>query len=444
MRTVLVMLAGLGFTQSLVAQPESTRMLAQPAVSATQVAFTLRRRRLDREARRQRRPPPHHRRRRREQSRSSPTTAAWLAFAGNYDGNVDVYVVPVRRRRSAPPHLASGQRPAAGLHPRRQARPLHLQPHRLVPALHPALDRGDERRARGAGSRSRTRAQAAYSPDGRSLAYNPIGRAFEQWKGYRGGRVSQLWLINTSGWDIEKVPQPAGPLQRRRRHVARRQPGLVPFRPGGRVQPLSLRPRLEGRHPGHQPHRLPGDVRLAGGGQDRLRAGRLALPARPESGKAQKLAINVPADLRETRPRWVEGRRLRARRVALAHRRAGRVRDAGRDRHGARPRRAIPRNLTNTPGANEKSPAWSPDGQQIAFFSDQGGENRLHIAPADGKGAAPRHSIPPAPASTSTSQWSPDGKRMAWRDNSQSIFVMDVATARARKVGVEQDLLARS
>jgi tricorn protease len=92
-----------------------------------------------------------------------------------------------------------------------------------------------------------------------------------------------------------------------------------------------------------------------------------------------------------------------------------------------------PRNLTNTPGANEKSPAWSPDGKSIAFFSDQGGENRLHIAPADGKG---QHRVLDAQGAGFyfDLQWSPDGKRMAWRDNSQSIFVMDVATARVRKV----------
>src|SRR6185295_9892567 len=53
-------------------------------------------------------------------------------------------------------------------------------------------------------------AEGTYSPDGRWLVYNPIGRAFEQWKGYRGGQASELWLIDTSSWEIEKIPQPAG------------------------------------------------------------------------------------------------------------------------------------------------------------------------------------------------------------------------------------------
>ena len=43
------------------------------------------------------------------------------------------------------------------------------------------------------------------------------------------------------------------------------------------------------------------------------------------------------------------------------------------------------RNLTNTAGANERSPAWSPDGSQIAYISDASGEYELEIAPQDGQ-----------------------------------------------------------
>ena len=35
------------------------------------------------------------------------------------------------------------------------------------------------------------------------------------------------------------------------------------------------------------------------------------------------------------------------------------------------------RNITNTPGAMEREPAWSPDGQSVAYFSDEFGTLRL-------------------------------------------------------------------
>ena len=43
------------------------------------------------------------------------------------------------------------------------------------------------------------------------------------------------------------------------------------------------------------------------------------------------------------------------------------------------------RNLTNTPGVMERTPAWSPDGKTIAYFSDESGEYALHIKPQTGE-----------------------------------------------------------
>ena len=42
------------------------------------------------------------------------------------------------------------------------------------------------------------------------------------------------------------------------------------------------------------------------------------------------------------------------------------------------------RNITNTPGVMERSPAWSPDGQSIAYFSDESGLYALHVAAQTG------------------------------------------------------------
>ena len=91
----------------------------------------------------------------------------WLAFAGNYDGNVDVYVVPAPAARcGASPGTPATTSPQA-FTPRRQPRPLHLEPRRLLQRYTQLWTV-----AAGGGPEEKlpipNAAQASYSPDGRS------------------------------------------------------------------------------------------------------------------------------------------------------------------------------------------------------------------------------------------------------------------------------------
>jgi tricorn protease len=49
---------------------------------------------------------------------------------------------------------------------------------------------------------------ACYSPDGKSMAYTPLSPAYQQWKNYRGGRISTIWICSMSDYSVVKVPQP--------------------------------------------------------------------------------------------------------------------------------------------------------------------------------------------------------------------------------------------
>jgi len=90
------------------------------------------------------------------------------------------------------------------------------------------------------------------------------------------------------------------------------------------------------------------------------------------------------------------------------------------------------RNLTNTPGANDRSPAWSPDGKSIAWFSDRTGDYRLYIGDQDGKGT-PREIKIDGAGFYDDPKWSPDSKKLSFADNSRSIFVVDVAAGAATR-----------
>ena len=48
------------------------------------------------------------------------------------------------------------------------------------------------------------------------------------------------------------------------------------------------------------------------------------------------------------------------------------------------------RDLNNTPGVMERMPMWSPDGQSIAYFSDESGEYELHVQSQTGEGTVRR------------------------------------------------------
>jgi tricorn protease len=84
------------------------------------------------------------------------------------------------------------------------------------------------------------------------------------------------------------------------------------------------------------------------------------------------------------------------------------------------------RNLTDSSGAHDKWPSWSPDGSQIAYISDKSGEEEIYVVPQDGLkpavqitqgGTAMRYSP----------EWAPDGKRIAFSDKDGKLYVVTLA-----------------
>ena len=68
-------------------------------------------------------------------------------------------------------------------------------------------------------------------------------------------------------------------------------------------------------------------------------------------------------------------------------------------------------NLTNTPTASEWVPAWSPDGQKIAFSSDRDGDSEVYVMDKDGSNVV---QLTNNKGYDGTPRWSPDGKKIAF------------------------------
>jgi tricorn protease len=409
-----------------------TRMLEQPAVSAEHVAFVyagdLWVGRLDGSGvcRLTTHPGLEWR------PRFSPD-GKQITFSGQYDGNSDVYVVPVEggepRRLTHHPGADSAQ----GFTPDGRAvvfssgRTSYTQRFRQLWTM--PLEGGHPTKLP-----LPSAFEVGFSPDGKSIAYTPLSDPFPQWKNYRGGTATRIWIYDVATAAVEQIPQPAG-------RCNDSDPSWI----GSKVYFRSDRDgefnlyayetgtkRVE-RLTEHADFPVI-DPSSGGGKVVYEQAGWLHLYD-PASRKSTRLTLGVSADLVDTRPRFVKG--------------AEHVRSADISPSGARAvfgvrgeivtvpaEKGDPRNLTETPGANERYPSWSPDGKTIAYVSDEGGENQLVIAPQDGRGER-RFLYPGGAGFYEGLDWSPDGKRLAFRDNSRALFVLELESGAVTRVDQE-------
>ncbi|HEV8498466.1 MAG TPA: PDZ domain-containing protein, partial [Gemmatimonadaceae bacterium] len=433
MRTLLASIIAAAAATTLHAQPSitDTRMLAQPALSATHVAFIyagdLWTSRIDGSDVRRLTTADGD-----EQNPVFSPDGKMIAFSANYDGNIDVYVIPssggTPKRLTYHPDadIVQGFTPDGKSVLFTSGRSSYTN--RYTQLYTVSIEGGPETKLPIPNA-----ARASYSPDGKRIAYNPIAPRFDEWKHYRGGTASVIWLYDVATHAVEKIPQPDG----RSNDVDAQWIGnTVYFRSDrdGEFNVYAYDPGTKKVRALTTHKDFP--VLNLSAGADKLvyeQAGYLHLLDPAASGNGRKLAIGVAADLRETRPRFVKGTNY--------------VRNASISPSGVRAafeyrgeivtvpvEKGDARNLTNTAGANERSPTWSPDGTQIAYISDASGEYELKIAPQDGHGAVKTLKLM-GHGFYQDLDWSPDGTHIAYADNSMSTYVIDVKTGAAKLVG---------
>lgn len=410
----------------------NTRLIAQPAISRTHIAFVyagdlwaadlngknVRRLTAD------------------EGVQSNPAFSpdgSLLAFTAQYDGNFDVYVVPVNG--GIPTRLTwhPGPDVVQEFTPDGSA-VMFTSPRAVFTGRYSQLFTVDVKGGVETPLKLPNASSATYSPDGSKLAYNPIYEAFNEWKHYRGGTNSTIWLFNLGDHASEKIPQPesrandAGPMW-----VG----DTIYFRSDRNGEfnlfSYSQKSRVIKQLTDHKDFPV-----LAASASDNAiiyeQAGYLH-NFDLKSGRATKLTIGVAADLVETRPRFVKGARY-VRRASFSPTGARAAFEFRGEIVTFPAEKGDPRNLTNSVGSHERSPAWSPDGKSVAYFSDEPGEYELHIRSQDGKGDVRRIKLSGA-GFYEDPVWSPDSQKISYTDNSWTLYWLDLKTGVTKKIGSE-------
>ena len=363
----------------------------------------------------------------------SPDGAS-IAFSGNYDGNVDVYIVPVaggspkRLTWHSADDLVEGFdtkgrvlfSSQSDVYSERDVHLFTIDPNAVFPERLP-IPRGID---------------ADVSPDGRAIAYAQTAPQ-AQWKAYRGGTAARIAIMSFADHALQRVPQPP-----------ERSNDINPMWIGGKLYFASDR---HGEFNLHSFDPATGEVRQltsysdfpvlnanAGDGRIIFEQGGHLRVFDPATANTQTLRVAVASDLRESRPRRVSNveyvRNVSPSpsldQVALEYR--------GEIVTVAAQKGPPFRNLTQSTGANDRTPAWSPGGKKIAWFSDDGGDYALEVADSSGSGKPRRIAIEGGSGFYRDLKWSPDEKRVSFLDNAYNLFVLDLETGRAQRIADNQ------
>jgi tricorn protease len=355
-----------------------------------------------------------------------------MAFTGEYDGKLNVYVIaasggtPRRVTFGSGPDVALGWTPDGKnilfVSPR-ESFANNTQALFTVPAeggfpVKVPLPLGFE---------------GCYSPDGKYLAYRPTPNPWGNWSHYRGGTSPRIWIANLADSTVVKLPHEDWN-------------DFNPMWVGDTIYFLSDRngpntlfaydTKTKAATQIVENSGMP--IKSANAGPGAIvyeQFGSLHLyDLASHSDKPVK--VHIAADLVEVRPHFEKV--------------AKQINNAGISPTGVRAvfeahgeiltvpaEKGDVRDITNSPGVADRDPAWSPDGKWIAYFSDESGEYALHLRAQTGMGEVRKIGLGSAPSFFYGPTWSPDSKKIALTDKRLNLWFVDLDKPTPLKVDTD-------
>ena len=305
-----------------------------------------------------------------------------IAFTGQYDGNTEVYSIP-----------AAGGAPVRLTYTATNARDDlgdRMGPNNIVMGWNPDGKTVIYRNRIGSGFEGKLWTVPAtggmstviplpeggfccYSPDGKKLAYNRTMREFRTWKYYKGGQADDIWIYD--GKSVTNITD--NPAQ-----------DIMPMWIGDEIYFISDRDHWMNVFVYNTKTRATSkvtdfreyDVKFPSTNGKLIvfeNAGYL-YKLDPATKRCEKINISLNA----------EGVYARGENLSVSNLITARSISSLGDRMAVTARgevfsvpvtAGVTRNITHTPGANERGAAYSPDGKYIAYISDRTGETEVYL-----------------------------------------------------------------
>lgn len=260
----------------------------------------------------------------------------------------------------------------------------------------------------------------SYSPDGKSLAYNRVMREFRTWKYYRGGMADEVWVYD--GKTVKQVTDNDAQ-------------DVFPMWVGDEIYFASDRDMTmnlfaydtKTQNTTKVTDFKDYDIKFpsTNGKLIVFEKGGFLFKFDPRNKKTEQIHITLASDdIYARSERRNVGNLIRSislspngKRVAVTAR--GEVFDLPVGE-------GVTRNITRSPGSNDKNADWCPDGKHIAFIGDQTGETEIYLYSTEtGRSEQVTENNDTYILHI---QWSPDGKQILYTDRKNRLVELNPFT----------------
>ncbi|MEO7310565.1 MAG: PDZ domain-containing protein [Chitinophagaceae bacterium] len=271
-----------------------------------------------------------------------------------------------------------------------------------------------------------------YSPDGNKMIIDRVSRWDSEWRHYRGGQNTALQILDLTTLTEQNIPTDGSE-------------DIHPVWLNNEIYFLSDRDFIMNVWAYNTSTAAvrqvtsfkKGDVKwLEGNGKELVfeQSGNLYL-LDPATGKSNQLNITVTGDFpwAETR---LENVTASATNASLSPTGKRIIVEARGEIFTVPVENGDARNISRSSGAADRRPIWSPDGKQIAWFSDKAGDAyALYITDQEAMKEPRKISIGESKLPWEPT-WSPDGKYIAFDDNATRVKVIELSTGNINDVDV--------